>query len=163
MAPYHFATVENRWAEVLHPLLPQSWYPQSQEAIINFYNGISGGRSMGWLEVIKSIPWDAWLGPLLGWTGFILLCYLVMICIINLLSKQPLYNERMNFPLLRVPLLMQEALDKNEFGRFTGCISGQAWAKILPFQPLEVKFVPHRRQVDDGLPKTCQGLQATIS
>ena len=26
-APYHFATVENRWAEVLHPLLPQSWYP----------------------------------------------------------------------------------------------------------------------------------------
>ena len=73
---------------------------------------------MGWLEVIKSIPWDAWVGPLLGWTGFILLCYLVMICIINLLSKQPLYNERMNFPLLRVPLLMQEALDKNEFGRF---------------------------------------------
>ena len=73
---------------------------------------------MGWLEVIKSIPWDAWVGPLLGWTGFILLCYLVMICIINLLSKQPLYNERMNFPLLRVPLLMQEALDRNEFGRF---------------------------------------------
>ncbi len=117
-APYHFAAVENRWAEVLHPLLPQSWYPQSQEAITNFYNGFSGGRSMGWLEVIKSIPWDAWMGPLLGWTGFILLCYLVMICIINLLSKQPLYNERMNFPLLQVPLLMQEALDKNEFGRF---------------------------------------------
>jgi hypothetical protein len=23
MAPYHFATVENRWAEVLHPLLPE--------------------------------------------------------------------------------------------------------------------------------------------
>jgi len=117
-APYHFATVENRWAEVLHPLLPQSWYPQSQETITNFYNGISGGRSMGWFEVLKSIPWDSWVGPLFGWTGFILLCYLVMICIINLLSKQPLYNERMNFPLLRVPLLMQEALDRNEFGRF---------------------------------------------
>ena len=73
-APYHFATVENRWTEVLHPLLPQSWYPQSQEAIANFYNGFTGGRSMSWLEVIKSIPWDAWIGPLLGWTGFILLC-----------------------------------------------------------------------------------------
>ncbi len=117
-APYHFSTVENRWGEVLHPLLPQSWYPHSQEAITNFYNGISGGRSMGWLEVIQSIPWGAWMGPLLGWTGFILLCYLVMVCIINLLSKQPLYNERMNFPLLRVPILMQEALDRNEFGRF---------------------------------------------
>jgi hypothetical protein len=118
MTPYHYATVENRWAEVLHPLLPQSWYPQSQEAITSFYNGISGGRSMGWFEVIKSIPWDAWMGPLVGWMGFILLCYLVMVCIINLLAKQPLYNERMHFPLLQVPLLMQEALDKNEFGRF---------------------------------------------
>jgi len=117
-APYHFATVENRWEEKLHPLLPKSWYPQSQEAVTTFYNGISGGRSMDWLEVIKTIPWDAWLGPLLGWAGFILLCYLVMVCIINLLSKQPLYNERMNFPLLRVPLLMQEALDNNQFGRF---------------------------------------------
>jgi hypothetical protein len=118
MTPYHFATIENRWAEVLHPLLPQSWYPQSQEAITNFYNGISGGRSMGWLDVIKSIPWDAWMGPLVGWMGFILLCYLVLVCIINLLAKQPLYNERMHFPLLQVPLLMQDALDKNEFGRF---------------------------------------------
>jgi hypothetical protein len=117
-APYHFATVENRWEEKLHPLLPDSWYPQSQEAITSFYNGLSGGRAMEWSQVIKLIPWDAWIGPLLGWAGFILLCYLVMICIINLLSKQPLYNERMNFPLLRVPLLMQEALDKNEFGRF---------------------------------------------
>ena len=117
-APYHFATVENRWEEKLHPLLPDGWYPQSQEAITNFYNGISGGRSMQWLDVIKKVPWDVWIGPLIGWGGFIMLCYLVMVCIINLLSKQPLYNERMNFPLLRVPLLMQEALDENRFGRF---------------------------------------------
>ncbi|UCG09515.1 MAG: hypothetical protein JSV83_09630 [Desulfobacterales bacterium] len=117
-APYYFATVENRWEEVLQPMLPDSWYPQSQEAIADFYNGIAGGRQMGWIEVLKNIPWDAWLGPLLGWAGFVLLCYLVMVCIINLLSKQPLFNERMNFPLLRVPLLMQEALDNNEFGRF---------------------------------------------
>lgn len=117
-APYHFATVENRWEEVLHPLMPKSWYPQSQAAIEDFYNGLANGRQMGWLEVIEKIPWDAWLAPLLGWIGFILLCYLVMICIVNLLSKQPLYNERMNFPLLRVPILMQEALDENRLGRF---------------------------------------------
>ena len=117
-APYYFATVENRWEEILHPLLPKSWYPQSQQAIVDFYNGLAGGREMGWIEVLKNIPWNAWLGPLLGWAGFILLCYMVMVCIINLLSRQPLYNERMNFPLLRVPILMQEALDNNEFGRF---------------------------------------------
>ncbi len=117
-APYYFATVENRWQEVLHPLLPQSWYPQSEAAIADFYNGLAGGRQMGWLEVFDNIPWDAWLGPLLGWAVFILLCYFVIACIVSLLSKQGLYNERMNFPLLRVPLLMQEALDNNELGRF---------------------------------------------
>ena len=112
-APYHFATMENRWEEVLQPLLPKDWYPASRKAIDDFYNGISGGREMGWLEVVQQVPWGAWIGPLLEWTGFILLCYFLMICLTSLLSRQPLYNERMNFPLLRVPILMQEALDED--------------------------------------------------
>jgi len=117
-APFHFATVENRWSEVLHPLLPESWYPQGQDAIAGIYNGLASGRQLGWFEVLKQIPWGAWLTPLLTWTIFVLLCYFVMVCIVNLLSKQPLYNERMNFPLLRVPFAMQEALDRNGLGQF---------------------------------------------
>ena len=117
-APYHFATVENRWSEVLQPLLPLSWYPQSKEAVTSLYNGLIGGRQLGWFEILKKIQWDAWLTPLLTWTIFILLCYFVMVCIVNLLSKQPLYNERMNFPLLRVPFVMEEALDRTGLGRF---------------------------------------------
>ncbi|MGE5256159.1 MAG: DUF6785 family protein, partial [Hyphomicrobiales bacterium] len=113
--PYHFATMENRWEEVLQPLLPKGWYPTNRDAIEDFYNGISGGRQMGWLEVVRQIPWGAWAGPLWVWTGFILLCYFLMVCITSLLSRQPLYNERMNFPLLRVPILMQEALDEDQF------------------------------------------------
>lgn len=117
-APFHFATVENRWSEVLHPLMPDSWFPQSGDAISGLYNGLLGGRQLGWFEVLKQIPWDTWLTPLWTWTIFVLLCYFVMVCIVNLLSKQPLYNERMNFPLLRVPLIMQEALDSNRMGQF---------------------------------------------
>jgi hypothetical protein len=117
-APFHFATVENRWKEVLHPLLPDSWYPHNPNAIADLYNGLPGGRQMGWMEVIQKIPWSSWIVPLLVWGSFILLCYFVMICIINLLSGQPLYKERMNFPLLRVPQLMEEALDQNGLGRF---------------------------------------------
>jgi hypothetical protein len=112
-APYHFATMENRWEDVLLPLLPKGWYPASREAIEEFYNGISGGRQMGWLELVRQVPWGVWVGPILEWTVFILLCYFLMICITSLLSRQPLYNERMNFPLLRVPILMQEALDED--------------------------------------------------
>jgi hypothetical protein len=117
-APFHFATVENRWSEVLHPLLPSSWYPQSKDAIVSVYNGLTDGRQLGWFDILTQIQWDAWLPPLLTWTIFILLCYFVMVCIVNLLSKQPLYNERMNFPLLRVPFVMQEALDETGLGRF---------------------------------------------
>lgn len=116
--PYHFATMENRWEEVLQPLLPKGWYPASRDAVDSFYNGLAGARQMGWIEVVARIPWSAWAGPLLEWTGFILLCYFLMICIVSLLSRQPLYNERMNFPLLRVPILMQEALDEDRLGAF---------------------------------------------
>ncbi len=117
-APYHFASVENRWEEVLHPLLPRIWYPQSSTAVADIYNGIAGGRQMGWGEVFQQIEWTAWLPPLLAWGGFILLCYFVMVCIVSLLSKQSLYNERMNFPLLHVPFLMVEALEQQGLGRF---------------------------------------------
>jgi len=117
-APFHFATVENRWSEVLQPLLPLSWYPQSKEAVASIYNGLIGGRQLGWFDILKQIQWNAWLPPLLTWTIFVLLCYFVMACIVNLLSKQPLYNERMNFPLLRVPFVMEEALDRTGLGRF---------------------------------------------
>lgn len=116
-APYHFATVENRWEEVLQPLLPRAWYPHDPAAIEGFYNGLEGGRQLDWVAVIGRIPWSAWLGPLLTWTGFVLLCYLLMICIVSLISRQGIYHERMNFPLLRVPLLMAEALDDHSLGR----------------------------------------------
>ncbi len=47
-----------------------------------------------------------------------MLCYFVMLCIINLLSGEPLYNERMNFPLLSVPELIEEAFDENKLHHF---------------------------------------------
>ncbi len=117
-APFHFATVGNRWEETLQPLLPKALYPQSREAVEGLYNGLEGGRQMGWLEVLGNIPWDVWLLPLLVWSGFILLCYLVMICLVNIFSRQWVVNERMNFPLLEVPLLTEETVDKQGIARF---------------------------------------------
>ncbi len=119
-APFHFATVGNHWAENLHPLLPESWYPSGEGVIEGLYNGIPGGRSMSWTEVLAEIPWDAWAGPLMMWGGFVLLCYFVMICLVNLVSRQWLHNERMNFPLLKVPQMMEEALDTGALGKFFG-------------------------------------------
>ncbi|MFO8085824.1 MAG: DUF6785 family protein [Desulfobacterales bacterium] len=117
-APYYFATVENRWDETLHPLMPEKLYPQNDEAVQGLYNGLLGGRQMPWSEVLVKIPWDAWITPLLVWGCFIFLSYFTMICLVNLLSRQWLNNERMNFPLLRVPQLMEEHLDGEGLGKF---------------------------------------------
>ncbi len=117
-APFHFATPENRWADILDPLLPADWFPRSQEAVNTLYDGLPGGRRMGWLAVLRAIPWKVWLPPLLSWGTFVLLCYGVMICLVNLLSQQWLRNERMNFPLLRVPLMMEEAYSQGTLGQF---------------------------------------------
>ena len=117
-APYHFATVGNRFEEALQPLLPKALFPQDTAAIEALYNGLDGGRAMGWLEVAANIPWHAWATPLLSWGLFILLAYLVMISMVNILGRQWIANERMNFPLLHVPRLMEEAQDERRFCAF---------------------------------------------
>ena len=115
-APFHFATAGNRWEQILQPLLPQVLFPQSAEAVGALYDGLAGGRQMSWWQVLTSIPWQVWIGPLLTWGIFILVCYFVMLCMINLLNRQAMQNERMNFPLLRVPQMMEEAFDSHQLG-----------------------------------------------
>ncbi len=117
-APVHFATPGNRWTEVLHPLIPPALTPTDPEAIELLYNGIAGGRNMDWLEVTGAIPWVAWLSPLLLWGTLVLLSYLVMLFLINILSRQWIHNERMNFPLLKVPEMIGKAVSDGETGSF---------------------------------------------
>lgn len=119
-APFHFATLENRWADTLQPLIPAGLFPADSGAILELYNGLEGGRRLSWWAVLNQIPWQAWLNPLVAWGGFVLLCYWVMVCIVTLLAPQALVNERMNFPLLRVPQLMETAVDEGLSGAFWG-------------------------------------------
>jgi hypothetical protein len=117
-APYHFASVGNRWGEVIQPLLPRAWYPGESSSISLLYNGLDGGSQMSWWQVVQQIPWTSWLPPLLTWAGFVLLCYWVMLCLVDIFSEQWIANEKMNFPLLRVPQLMEEALAEKRLFRF---------------------------------------------
>jgi hypothetical protein len=117
-APVHFATPGNRWNEVLQPLIPPALTPTDPSAIELLYNGLAGGREMGWLEVARAIPWSAWLAPLGLWGILIVLSYLVMLFLINILSRQWIHNERMNFPLLKVPEMIGAAVSEGRTGSF---------------------------------------------
>lgn len=108
-APLHFATMGNMWEEKLQPLMLSSLTPDNS-AVTLLYNGIEHGRDMGWFQVLAAIPWESWLQPLFLWGIFILICYFVMFCIVNILSRQWIHNERMNFPLLQVPQMIGKAV-----------------------------------------------------
>ncbi len=115
-APVHYATVSNQWLETFQPLLPTDLMPTDGDAIALLYNGLQGGRDMSWLQVALSIPWHAWLLPLFRWGFFIMLCYLVMLFLVNLVSRQWIFNERLNFPLLKVPQLISYSIDSGGIG-----------------------------------------------
>ena len=117
-APIHFATMGNRWQEVLHPLLPASLAPSNASAIELLYNGIPQGRELTWWQVVTQIPWDAWTTPLTMWWTYVLLGYLIMIFLINIISRQWIHYERMNFPLLKVPEMISKAVNSGEGGSF---------------------------------------------
>ncbi|MBU4242831.1 MAG: hypothetical protein KJ857_00585, partial [Proteobacteria bacterium] len=67
-APERFAKDAYRWTEVLTPLLPEAWFPHSEAAVREFYNGVKGGRDMGVLGVLAAIPWGVWLPVLAVWS-----------------------------------------------------------------------------------------------
>jgi len=115
-APFQFATAENNWQETLQPLLPGWLYP-GEGAVEGLYNGLANGRQMNWLELLANIPWHYWTVPLLSWGVFIFLCYTVMIALINLLSRQWIHNERINFPLLSVSRILEENYEEKTLGR----------------------------------------------
>ncbi len=114
-APVHFATMGNMWQEKLQPLVPAQLTPE-EGAIKLLYSGIENGRNMDFFQVFTAIPWSSWLQPMLFWTIFFLLCFVVMLCIVNILSRQWIHNERINFPLLKVPEMIGSAMDNRTLG-----------------------------------------------
>ena len=52
------------------------------------------------------MAWEPWLGPFLAWLVFMMTLYFVMVCMLVLLRKQWVENEKLAFPLTILPLEM---------------------------------------------------------
>jgi hypothetical protein len=98
-APHHYASPENRWAELVHPYLP-AWLVPGPEAASKFFIGLEEG---------ESIPWGAWVKPLLGWVVFLAPAYFLMIAMAVMLRKQWVEREHLIFPLTALPMAMAES------------------------------------------------------
>ncbi|NKB69116.1 MAG: hypothetical protein GKR89_18765 [Candidatus Latescibacteria bacterium] len=95
----YYATPENKWAQLVQPLLPDWLVVDDPQAVQTFYEG--GGPA-------AAIPWDVWLAPLLAWLGFFALFYITLISAMVILRRQWVEHERLAYPLVQLPLAMIE-------------------------------------------------------
>ena len=98
----YYATPENNWDALFVPHLHPWLVPQNAEAVRLFYEGLPRGMA---------IPWDAWFLPLATWIPFILVFYWVTLCTGVLLRGQWVENERLIYPLTRLPQAMIEDVE----------------------------------------------------
>ena len=94
---YYFATPENEWAELIHPHIKDFLAPQSKKAIATFFEGAESSPTMAW---------KPWITPLISWLVFIMVLYFVMVCMMIIMRRQWIKNERLAFPLTVLPLEM---------------------------------------------------------
>ena len=94
--PFWFATPENEWEDLFFRYIPRWLTMDNQYALEEYYKGQSNfftAQNIG-----------AWLIPVLAWIGFIVVFLFGMICINLILRKQWTENEKLSYPIIRLPL-----------------------------------------------------------
>ena len=146
--PFYYATPENRWAELIQPLIPSWLAPHEAEVARFFYEGLPEG--MG-------IPWGAWLVPLVAWGSAMVAIYLLMIATMVVFRRPWVEQERLVFPLAQVPLEMLRGNDEGIFPElFRNPLMWVGFALPFAIQVLDglnhyFFFVPEVRLVFDPL------------
>ncbi|MBK34965.1 MAG: hypothetical protein CME26_05475 [Gemmatimonadetes bacterium] len=106
--PHYLADPTNGWAEYTHEHLPTWAVIQPGPALTWFFEGLPRG---------ESIPWDVWIWPLLWWFSLLGAVCLILFSTMVILRKQWIEYERLEFPLVEVPLVLvgREPEDRSFF------------------------------------------------
>ena len=120
LGPFYYATRENDWLNRWQQYLPEWMSP-----VTSMGGAPNLDIARGWYDGMRpgaSIPWDAWVIPLLAWSSVIFAMYAALACLSVMLRAQWGEHEALAFPLLRLPLEMTEDVDREDkfasFGRF---------------------------------------------
>ena len=101
--PYYSASIENDWATLIHPYIPEWIAPQDSDVIKNLYEGLPAGQT---------IPWASWIVPLGAWFSLFVALSLMMIFMSVILHRQWSANERLPYPMIQLPRQMIEEGDE---------------------------------------------------
>jgi hypothetical protein len=101
--------------------------PNGEAAILAFEGG-------------GSVPWDAWIGPLLGWSVLFVALFLTSYCLSLLLRERWMETERLSFPLLEMPAaLIEGTTDSGPLFKSRPFI----WGAALPVVLFTINGVNH--------------------
>jgi hypothetical protein len=106
---YYMSRINLIWQTTFLPQVPTWFAPTDPLAAEGFFQGQS------------IVPWHLWATPLAAWGGFMIALFLCAFCIIALLQRQWIMNERLSFPLAQMPLEMVGETrpgDPDSAGRF---------------------------------------------
>jgi len=96
--PFWFATAENEWEELFGHYLPTWLVVHDRNVLEGYFEGDSS------LYVAKHLK--AWLWPVLSWSAFIIALWTVLMLVSMLLRKQWMENEKLSYPIVRLPVAM---------------------------------------------------------
>lgn len=97
--PYYLASPENQWETYYGGMMPSYAVVQGGEPLRWFFEGLPRGAP---------IPWAAWIAPVFWWTTVIAAYYGCCLCLMVILRKQWIENERIDYPLMELPLAVLE-------------------------------------------------------
>lgn len=92
----YFATPSNRWEQTFLRLFPRRLLIQDREGVVGYYEGHSTFYTAEHLRL--------WGGPLLIWGTFLTVITGVLLCLSVLFRRRWVEEERLSFPLTRLPL-----------------------------------------------------------
>lgn len=104
--PFRYATPENRWEELIHPYIPRWLSVGDPEAVRHYYEGDAT------FETRRGVL--PWLLPLGLWGAFTFTVLAVMLCLNCLVRRRWTEEERLSYPIVRIPLEL--AADQTPFG-----------------------------------------------
>jgi hypothetical protein len=94
---HYWGNASNGWPDTVWPHVTEGLAVSDAAAVRAFYEGA---------ESAGQAPWAGFVAPLLMWALFLLSFHLTIICLMSILRKQWVENEKLAYPVNVVPLEM---------------------------------------------------------
>jgi len=94
VAYYYLARAHPLWETSFLPLVPSWFAPSNPAAAESFFGGNA------------AVPWPLWWTPLAVWSSYLLALVVATSCLLIILQRQWITNERLSFPIAQIPLTM---------------------------------------------------------